>query len=144
MSYWRLFYHVTWSTKYRLPLIVASFENNLHNEIVAKAKALGGIPYAVGGTEDHVHLAVSVPPGDALSKFIGQVKGASAHFVNHEFHPAEHFDWQHEFGVVSFGGKHLDMVVQYIKNQRKHHAENNLILELEREIDQPEKNRLTH
>ena len=91
--------------------------------------------YAVGGIEDHVHLVASVPPSIALSEFVGQVKGNSSHFVNHEIKPDYHFVWQGEYGVVSFGGKQLDMVVKYVKNQRQHHGARTTIAFLETDVD---------
>ena len=139
MPYWRLFYHFTWSTKYRLPLIDPVFEPELYNVILAKTKSLGGIPYAVGGIEDHIHLAASIPPNIALGSFVGQVKGNSAYFINHKFCPNEPFAWQEEYGVHSFGAAGLDQVVKYIKNQREHHANNSLILAWERETADPRK-----
>jgi hypothetical protein len=52
-----------------------------------------------------------------------------------------HFAWQAEYGVVSFGGKQLDFVVKYVKNQRKHHLEGQVIPFLERyEQEQHPKN----
>ena len=126
MPYWRLFYHFRWGTKLRQSLISADFEASLHNVIAAKATALGGRVYAVGGVDNHVHLVVSVPPGIALSDFVGQVKGNSSHFVNHEIQPGYQFAWQSEYGVISFSGDSLDVVVKYVKNQRLHHRDNTL------------------
>jgi len=139
MPYWRLFYHFVWGTKNREPLIALEWEDSLHNVIAAKATKLGAFVHAVGGTEDHVHLVVSVPPKIALSIFIGQVKGNSSHFVNHELGVDVHFSWQGEYGVVSFGGKMLDMVVRYAKGQRKHHAEGTTLAMLERVVTQGER-----
>lgn len=130
MSYWRLFYHIVWGTKDRLPLIEPSFEASLHNVIAAKAQALGGRVHAVGGIEDHVHLAVSVPPKLSLAEFIGQVKGNSSHFVTHVL--SRTFAWQAEYGVISFGGKQLDWVVRYVKNQRQRHQDRTIVGFLER------------
>jgi putative transposase len=131
MPYWRLFYHFVWGTKNREPLIAPEWENSLHNAIAAKAADLGAFVHAVGGIEDHAHLVVSVPPKIALSTFIGQVKGNSSHFVNHELDVSIYFGWQAEYGVVSFGGKMLDMVVRYAKNQRKHHTDGTTVTMLE-------------
>jgi len=139
MPYWRLFYHFVWGTKNREPLIAPEWEDSLHNVIAAKATELGAFVHAVGGTEDHAHLVVSVPPKIALSTFIGQVKGNSSHFVNHELNVDIHFAWQAEYGVVSFGGKMLDMVAGYAKNQRKHHEERTTIAMLEQVM--PERTR---
>ena len=136
MPYWRLFYHFVWGTKNREPLIAPEWENSLHNVIAAKATELGAIVHSVGGIEDHVHLVVSVPPKIALSTFIGQVKGNSSHFVNHGLDVVIYFAWQAEYGVVSFGGKMLDMVVRYAKNQREHHADGTTIAMLERVVSE--------
>jgi putative transposase len=132
MPYHRLFYHMVWGTKNREPFIQAEFETSLHNVIVAKAKELEAFVYAVGGVEDHVHLVATVLPKIALADFIGQVKGNSSHFVNHTLTIPYRFQWQTEYGVVSFGGKQLDMVVTYVKNQRRHHAQGTVIPFLER------------
>jgi putative transposase len=131
MPYWQLFYHFVWGTKNGEPLIEPEWENSLHNVIAAKAADLGAFVHAVGGIETHVHLVASVPPKIALSKFIGQVKGNSSHFVNHELEIETHFAWQSEYGVVSFGAKKLDMVVKYVKSQRMHHAEETTMAMLE-------------
>ena len=71
--------------------------------IAAKAQDFGSIIHAIGGTTDHVHLAVSVPPKVALAEFVGAVKGCSSHFVNHVVQPGYQFKWQREYGVLSFG-----------------------------------------
>jgi putative transposase len=84
--------------------------------------------------EDHVHLVVSVPPKVSLATFIGQAKGSSSHFVNHRLHLENQFAWQAGYGVVSFGGKALDDVVRYVKNQKRHHRESTLMVVLERTV----------
>jgi putative transposase len=131
MPYWRLFYHFVWGTKHGEPLIGMDFEQLLHKAIAAKAIELGGVVHAVGGVSDHVHLVVSVPPRIALSTFIGQVKGNTSHFVNHEIQPGYRFQWQDEYGVVSFGERHLSWVVQYALNQAQHHERDTIVGRLE-------------
>jgi REP element-mobilizing transposase RayT len=127
MPYWRLFYHIAWGTKNREPLIKDAFVHDLHNVIAAKASDLGAFVYAVGGIEDHAHLVASVPPRISLAEFVGQVKGNSSHWVNywvnHQLSETSYFGWQSEYGIVSFGGKQLDFVVKYVKNQHQHHAD---------------------
>ena len=131
MPYWRLFYHFVWGTKNGEPLIEPEWESSLHNVIAAKAADLGAFVHAVGGIESHIYPVASVPPKIALSKFVGQAKGSSSHFVNHELGTKTHFAWQSEYGVISFGGKKLDMIVKYVKNQRAHHTEGTAMTMLE-------------
>ncbi len=132
MSYWKLYYHFGWGTKNRLPLINPVLESELYRAIAAKVQDLGGFVHALGGMEEHVHLAVSNPPRIALAKFIGDVKGNSSHYVNHVIKPDFEFYWQDEYGVLSFGERNLASVVRYIHNQKGHHADGTLIAAMER------------
>ncbi len=133
MTYWRLFYHLTWSTRGRMPMIQTSWMPNLHNVMAAKAHQLGAFVYAVGGMEDHVHLVASVPPTVSLAHFTGQVKGNSSHWVNHVIAAGDaQFAWQDEYGAVSFGAKQLDFVVKYVNGQAQHHQTGTTIALMER------------
>lgn len=132
MPYWKLYYHFIWGTKNRLALIDSILEPELYRAIAAKAQDMGGFVHAIGGIEDHVHLAVSVPPKMAPAKFIGGVKGNSSHFVNYVIKPDFEFRWQAEYGVFSFREKDLAGIVRYIQNQKQHHADGMLIDALER------------
>ncbi|HVP11200.1 MAG TPA: transposase, partial [Phycisphaerae bacterium] len=75
-----------------------------------------------GGTPNHIHMAVSVPPTLLVSEWIGQLKGAASHYINHEICNRKVLDWRAGYGVVSFGTKDLPWVVQYVTNQKQHHA----------------------
>ena len=131
MPYWKLYYHLIWGTKERLPTILPDFEPALYRVISAKIKELDGTTYAIGGIMDHIHLAVSVPPKIAIAKFVGEIKGNSSHLINSVVKPNLAFYWQDEYGILSFGEKNLPAVVRYIHNQKKHHADGNLIAEME-------------
>ncbi|MGQ9668366.1 MAG: IS200/IS605 family transposase [Anaerolineae bacterium] len=123
MPQWSLFYHIIWTTKHREAMILPQFQDRLYASIAKKSSTIGGIVHAVRGVADHVHLAVSVPPRIALAIFVGQVKGASAHFVNHVICPGFHFAWQDGYGVISLHESQLHTVVQYILCQAQHHGE---------------------
>ncbi|MBK8824147.1 MAG: IS200/IS605 family transposase, partial [Anaerolineales bacterium] len=112
-------------------LLISTLEPKLYRAMAAKAQDMEGFVHAIGGVEDHVHLAVSIPPKVAPAKFIGEVKGNSSHFVNHVLKPDFEFYWQDEYGVLSFGEKNLSAVVRYIQNQKQHHADGTLIAEME-------------
>jgi putative transposase len=127
MPYWKLYYHIVWGTKDRLPLIEPDYEADLYRAIVAKAQELESIVHAVGGTQDHIHLAVSVPPKVAMAPFIGAIKGNSSHFVNHVVQPGFQFNWQDEYGVLSFSEKNLSASVKNIHNQKKHHVDGSVV-----------------
>jgi REP element-mobilizing transposase RayT len=136
MSFYKLYYHFIWGTKNHARIILPEFEARLHSAIAAKVKELGGFVYAVNGTDDHIHLAASVPPKIAVARFIGEVKGNTSHFVNFVIKPGFDFYWQEEYGAFSFGEKKLSAIVNYIHNQKKHHADGTLQSILEKTNDE--------
>jgi putative transposase len=94
----------------------------------------GVLFHAVGGIEDHIHIAVSVPPTVLVSDWIGKLKGSNSHYINHQVKPKA-LEWQRGYGIVSFGTKDLPWVIQYIKNQRDHHKKGNVHKRLEKSAD---------
>ena len=134
MALWRLYYHLTWSTKERHPLITSDVESLLYGYIMGKAHALDCIIHAIGGIEDHIHLIASIPPKLSISDFVKGIKGSSAHHLNHNVaEPLPQFGWQRGYGVFSLGGKQLDEAVAYVRNQKKHHQQGTIIPSLERD-----------
>ncbi len=132
MALWRLYYHFVWATKEREPLIISSQEVDLHNYIIGKADSLKCIAHAINGTADHIHLIASVPPTLAIAEFVKNIKGSSAHYVNHTLSStSKNFGWQAGYGVFSLGRKQLEQAVTYVQNQKSHHAQGTLISTLE-------------
>jgi putative transposase len=132
MPFWRLYYHIVWATYNREPLIGPELEEELYGYLTGKAVALESILHAIGGTLDHVHVVVSVPPKVALATFIGTIKGSSSYHVNHLPGAAGNFGWQDEYGVVSFAERHLPQVIRYVQRQKEHHQTGRLWSLLER------------
>ena len=121
-NFYQLYYHFIWGTKNREPLITADIEKLLIDYIPAKAKKLNCICYQVGMVDDHIHLAVTVPPSINLSSFIQEIKGGSAYLVNQSILDLDYqFQWQNGYGVISFSQKTLPVIKKYITQQRQHH-----------------------
>jgi putative transposase len=116
-----------------VPIINETIEPGLHRFIRKYAlKTKGLIFHEVGGIETHIHIAVTIPPTLLISEWIGQVKGASSHYVNHQLVNRKVLDWQTGYGVVSFGTKDLEWVVNYIRNQKEHHKKGTTVERLEK------------
>ena len=130
MPYWKLFYHITWGTKGRLPLIEPAWKSDLYGYLWGKATALECIPHTIGGMPDHIHVVISIPPKLSVAKIIGQLKGASSHHINTNYADGS-FAWQAEYGVLSFSEKALPTIVEYVKNQKAHHTQNTVKSALE-------------
>jgi putative transposase len=126
--------HITWHTKNSTPLLTPEIEKVVHHAIRQRVFETPKVHFhEIGGTENHVHLAVTIPPTLLISTFIGELKGGSSHTINQTF-PAlvERFAWQVGYGVVSFGTRDLKWVIDYIRNQKEHHARGKVEDRLER------------
>jgi putative transposase len=125
--------HFVWHVKLSEPSISIAIEPRLHRFLRSYAlKTEDLIFHKAGGTETHVHIAVTIPPTLRIAEWIGKLKGASSHYVNHELVNRKLLDWQRGYGVVSFGTKDLQWVINYIRNQKEHHAKGTTVERLER------------
>ena len=80
------------------------------------------IVHAIGGVDDHVHLAVSIPPKTSISKAVRNLKAASSTQINKRFDLDFTFSWQGDYGVHSFAERDLGTVQRNINDQRRHHC----------------------
>jgi putative transposase len=136
VPYWRLHYHLVWATKERMPLITPDIEAELRGYLIGKADALEAIVHEVESVDDHIHLVVSIPPKINVSDFVGQLKGASAHHVNHMPNALGSFGWQRGYGAISVSPSGLDKAIDYVRNQKVHHKQNTAIRALARIDDE--------
>jgi len=115
--------HMVWHTKGSLPLLTPEVESATHQWLRRRIVETPQLfVHEIGGTETHVHLAVTIPPTAVISDLIGQLKGSSSHAVNQQLgRHRKLLHWQAGYGVVSFGTGDLDWVKAYILNQRQHH-----------------------
>jgi putative transposase len=131
MAYWRLHYHLVWTTHRREPLIDRATEDLIHRALYGKAKELGVLVHAVGGVEDHVYAVVSIPPRLTVADCVGKLKGASSHRVNQETGQCA-FRWQGGYGALSIGDRSLTTVIAYVRHQREHHRMGRVVALYER------------
>jgi putative transposase len=131
--YWEHYLHFVWRTKDSMPLIHDRMEPLLRKYIVHRSlETPGVIVHDVGGIEDHVHLSVSLPPTIAPANWIGDLKGAASHHINHGPCGAGSLAWQTGYGMVSFGKRDLPWVAEYIRSQREHHKTGSAVERMER------------
>ena len=115
-----LHYHLVFSTKDRAPLIAPAWRERLHAFLGGTVNTLGGIPQAVGGTADHVHLLVGLRATHCLADVMREIKSVSSRWVHDEIAlPA--FAWQEGYGAFTVGAPQCPDVRQYIARQEEHH-----------------------
>jgi putative transposase len=133
MPYWRLFYHAVWTTRGREPLISPEIERAVYGILRDAADRHQLMVHAIGGVEDHVHVALSIPPSISIADAIGKLKGASAYQINRRYSSklGHTFAWQAEYGITSLSDSPLEAVRNYIKSQRRRHSVGQVRPELE-------------
>jgi len=130
--YSEVFLHFVWTTHGRQPLITPAIERPLFRYMTGICSNLKCQVLALNGMPDHVHLAVTFPSTVAIEVFVQTVKGGSSTFAREKLVPGEFFGWRDGYYVSSFGRGDSGAVTAYIRNQKQHHADGTLRLELER------------
>lgn len=118
-AYARNYVHVIFSTRERHQKLLAPIQPNLWAYIQGIARNYGIQLLAIGGTEDHVHLVMALPPKLSLAHAIGVIKADSSKWMNETGHL---FAWQDGYGAFSVSASNLSAVVKYVEHQAEHHA----------------------
>jgi putative transposase len=111
---------LVFSTKERRPWIDESWRGRLHAFVGGAVNALGGVPVAIGGVADHVHLLVGLKATHAVADVVKEVKVASAKWIHEELGVLD-FAWQEGYGAFSVSPSSCESVAKYVRNQEEHH-----------------------
>jgi putative transposase len=136
MTYWRLHYHLIWSTSESQSTLTPEREKVFYGVLYGKAKELDVKVHAAGNVEDHVHIVVSIPPKLAVADWMKNIKGASAFAINHMPDSDGEFKWQAGYGALSIGERSLEAVMAYAARQKEHHQDQTIIPVYERIDDE--------
>lgn len=118
---YRCAYHVVWCPKYRRPVIegdVADRLKQIIREVTAERECniieLETMP-------DHVRLLVECDPQYGIHRLVKQIKGRSSRVLRQEFDSLRSrlpTLWTNSYFVATVGGATLEVVKQYVENQR--------------------------
>lgn len=114
-----LHFHLVFSTKDRLPWIKDEWRERLHACLGRIVKGIDGVPLAVGGIFDHVHLLVGLKPTHRLDYFLRDLKADSSQWIHEEL--TKMFEWQKGYDAFSVSPASVVGVRKYILNQEEHH-----------------------
>ena len=116
-TYSKIVLHCVYSTKNRIPSIREPERAwRITREIARNIKI---DILAIGGTADHLHLLLALPPNRALSDIIRELKANSSFLLRQN---DRSFRWQDGYGVISVSPGAVSSAVRYIEHQTEHHA----------------------
>jgi putative transposase len=75
---------------------------------------------SVGGTEDHIHILLSLPSSMPVAKAMREIKSASSRWLHEECERRE-FEWQEGYGAFSISSTQVAATLAYIAGQEEHH-----------------------
>jgi REP element-mobilizing transposase RayT len=119
-TYTSLHCHLIFSTKERRPTISVEWRPRLHSYLGGIVNGLNGVPLAVGGIEDHVHLLVGLRSSHRIDYFLRDLKADSSQWVHREI-GKQQFAWQTGYAALSVSPWDIDRVKNYVLNQEEHH-----------------------
>ena len=93
-TYTSLFYHIVFSTKYRVRYIRPEIEQQVWEYMGGVMRQHKLTALQIGGIDDHIHALIMALPT---------------------------FAWQEGYGAFTVSKSGLGAVVRYIQNQRTHH-----------------------
>jgi putative transposase len=117
-----LHFHLTFSTKRRERWFSKEIDERLWGYLGGIAKNHGVVPHAIGGADEHIHVALSMPAKLSISECVQFLKGNSSKWIHEVFPKMRGFAWQDGFGAFSVSKSVLPDVIEYVNRQREHHA----------------------
>jgi putative transposase len=120
-TFFCLHYHLVFTTKGRSCLLCGESRDRIWAYLGGIAKENETKPLCIGGTEDHVHLLLEVPPKHAVSRIVQLLKGGSSKWIHDTFPDLRAFQWQDGYAIFGVSKSLVKDVTEYIRNQEEHH-----------------------
>jgi len=113
--------HLIWSTKGRRGLIRPEWSGRLHAYLGSISQSKKAKMIEVNSEPDHVHLYVSLPSTTSIADLINAYKSNSTRWIHQTFSNGRLFSWQEGYAAFSVSRSQEKSVIEYIRNQIKHH-----------------------
>ena len=113
--------HVVFGTKRRRDHLAADVRERLYAYLGGIARRHRMRLLDAGGTEDHVHLIVSLPGTLSVAQAVKRLKGGSSKWLHEAAPSLGSFEWQEGYGAFSVSPSVLNKTRAYIARQGEHH-----------------------
>jgi REP element-mobilizing transposase RayT len=114
--------HIVFSTKLRQTFISEDFENEVYAYLGGILKKLDCQPIKIGGYTDHVHILCLLSKKITIIKLLEEIISSSSKWVKTKRNDLVGFYWQEGYSAFSVNPSEIDLVIEYISNQKEHHA----------------------
>ncbi|MGB7444039.1 MAG: IS200/IS605 family transposase [Coleofasciculaceae cyanobacterium] len=114
-------YHVVFCPKYRRPVLIDGVGERFKQITMELARELDFDIVEQEVMPDHVHLLIDCDPQFGIHRIVKQLKGRSSRLLRSEFPWLKRrlpSLWTNSYFVTTVGGAPINIVKQYIENQK--------------------------
>jgi len=114
-------YHVIFCPKYRRPVLNDAVSARMKELVLGKQEEYGFAVMEMEVMPDHVHLLLDIDPRVGVNQVIAKIKGYTSHELRQEFPWLKKrlpTLWTHSKFISTVGAVTLEVVQQYIVNQK--------------------------
>jgi putative transposase len=120
-SYVQFYVHIVFHTKNNIKFIREDTETELYAYIGGILKNLRSIPIKIGGTTDHLHMLCTLPKTMCPADLVEEVKKSTSKWLKTKGSGYRNFYWQDGYGGFSVSSHDINIITNYISNQKEHH-----------------------
>ena len=135
-SFRRLLYHTIITPYKREKILSKPNRSRLYKYIAAVSYNYVCPVYAINGTNDHIHILVSIKHDILISDYMKKIKISSSIFIKEKKLFPYFKKWSVGYSVFTCDYRTKDRIKKYIGNQEEHHRVKNSYEELHDILDE--------
>lgn len=137
-AYSQIYIHIVFAVKFRKKSIDPSWEIEIHKVMTTIIQNMGHKVMAINGMPDHIHILIGMKPICNLSELVREIKKCSIYWIKEHRKAPPNFAWQEGYGAFSVDRSTLNIVIDYIRNQKAHHTKHTYKDELRASLEKKE------
>jgi len=134
-SFRQLLYHIVLTPYKRESVFQRENRIRLYKYISTVSKNLGCPIYAINGTNNHVHILVSIRHDILVSEYIKKIKVSSSIFIKEAGIFPYYKKWAVGYSIFSCSYSVKEKIIEYIQKQEEHHRGKSLYDEIHDLLD---------
>jgi REP element-mobilizing transposase RayT len=135
-TYTQILYHLVFSTKERKRTLPLEDRDSIFNYMWGILKNKQCYVFQMNLMDDHVHILFSLYPGISLSELVKSLKMSSGKMIRDECNSHRFDGWQSGYGAFTVSWENRQPIINYIKDQSKHHDRLDYLSELKTLLQQ--------
>lgn len=136
MTYAHILYHVIFTTKHRARQLGKAKRSELYNFMWDHLKSKQCKLHRIGGTDDHVHLLLSLHPAVALASLVHELKVLSETWILSHYIYKPFDGWQDGYAAFTHSLPERERLIEAIREQESLHEDITFREELEQLLDE--------